>query len=290
MKKFSIRLPDYQTWLVVIISSAIALCCWVGISGLNEVARQNTIRVEYHRLRSGILYTNLRIRDAALAGEALEQQIHRIDPVRKESLEALEYFRINKHKFDNDQRVIVENILQERLKYRDVQAGVLTLIRDTKCWKNRDRECSEALWSKLIEYDLHMVAYLDKCDSLIRMSNVAADRATERTISAIQVTGGSAVLLIMAIILGHIRWRLKHPEIPVNYMEVGGQYANTDRAGVAKESDGVRGGEKPVERTRETIADEVICNKTAGHVCNSSVYPETRRDIKPMPRVQRGDE
>ena len=202
-------LPNYQTVLMLIIAIAITACCAVGISGLNEVERQNKIRVEYHRLRSGILYTNLRIRDAALAGEDLEQQVHRIDPVRKESLDALEYFRINKHKFDFDQRVIVENILTERIKYRDVQAGVLTLIRDKKCWRERRAECAEQLWSKLIEYDLHMVAYLDKCDSLIRMSNVAAERATERTTAAIQFTGGASILLIMSIIIGRWRWRVR---------------------------------------------------------------------------------
>lgn len=202
-------LPNYQTVLMLIIATAITTCCVVGINGLNEVERQNKIRVEYHRLRSGILYTNLRIRDAALAGEDLEQQVHRIDPVRKESLDALEYFRINKHKFDFDQRVIVENILSERLKYRDVQAGVLTLIRDKKCWRERRNECSDQLWSKLIEYDLHMVAYLDKCDSLIRMSNVAAERATERTTAAIQFTGGASILLIMSIIVGRWRWRVR---------------------------------------------------------------------------------
>lgn len=204
------QLPNYQTILMFVITAVISICCYVGISGLNEVERQNKTRVEYHRLRSGILYTNLRIRDAALAGEALEQQVHRIDPVRKESLDALEYFRIHKHEFNPDQRVIVENILNERLKYRDVQAEVLTLIRNKKCWRERDRECAEQLWSKLIEYDLHMVAYLDKCDSLIRMSNVAAERATEKTIAAIQATGGASVLLVMALIIGRWRWRIKN--------------------------------------------------------------------------------
>lgn len=207
------HLPTYQTVLMVAIALAITTCCAVGIGGLKEVERQNRVRVEYHRLRSGILYTNLRIRDAALAGKDLEQQVHRIDPVRKESLDALEYFRINKHTFNFDQRVIVENILTERIKYRDVQAGVLTLIRDKKCWRERREECAEQLWSKLIEYDLHMVAYLDKCDSLIRMSNVAAERATERTTAAIQFTGGSSILLIMSIIVGRWRWRVRLLEV-----------------------------------------------------------------------------
>jgi hypothetical protein len=206
-------LPNYQTVLMLVIAASIAICCYVGIQGLEEVNRQNTIRVEYHRLRSGILYTNLRIRDAALAGKDLEQQVHRIDPVRKESLDALEYFRINKHDFDFDQRVIVENILTERLKYRDVQAEVLTLIRNKECWR-KDRElCAEKLWSKMIEYDLHMVAYIDKCDSLVRMSNVAADKAVRRTTAAIQFTGGASVILIMAIIIGRWRWRVRHSEV-----------------------------------------------------------------------------
>ena len=203
-------IPNYQTMLLLAITIAISACCIVGINGLQEVARQNKVKVEYHRLRSGILYTNLRIRDSALAGKDLEEQLHRIDPVRKESLDALEYFRINKHKFDHDQRVIVENILTERLKYRDVQAGVLTLIRDKACWRNDFEGCREKLWSKMIEYDLHMVAYIDKCDSLIRMSEVSAARAVERTTAAIQFTGGASVLLIMAIIFGRYRWRIKH--------------------------------------------------------------------------------
>jgi len=203
-------LPNYQTVLMLAISAAIGVCCFVGIQGLDEVARQNKIRVEYHRLRSGILYTNLRIRDSALAGKDLEEQLHRIDPVRKESLDALEYFRINKHNFDHDQRVIVENILTERLKYRDVQAGVLTLIRDKACWRNNRELCAEKLWSKMIEYDLHMVSYIDKCDSLIRMSDVAADLAVHRTTAAIQFTGGASVILIMAIIIGRWRWRIKY--------------------------------------------------------------------------------
>ena len=62
-------MPNYQTMLMLAITIAITTCCFVGISGLNEVARQNKIKVEYHRLRSGILYTNLRIRDSALAGK-----------------------------------------------------------------------------------------------------------------------------------------------------------------------------------------------------------------------------
>lgn len=200
-------LPNYQTMLMLAITVAITACCYVGVSGLNEVARQGRIKVEYHRLRSGILYTNLRIRDAALAGKDLEDQLHRIDPVRKESLDALEYFRINKHNFDYDQRVIVENILTERLKYRDVQSGVLTLIRDKACWRNNRELCAEKLWSKLIEYDLHMVSYIDKCDSLIRMADVAAARAVERTTQAIQFTGGASILLIVSIIVGRWRWR-----------------------------------------------------------------------------------
>jgi len=205
-------LPNYQTVLMLVIAVSIGVCCFVGIQGLQEVDRQNTIRVEYHRLRSGILYTNLRIRDSALAGRDLEEQLHRIDPVRKESLDALEYFRINKHNFDHDQRVIVENILTERLKYRDVQAGVLTLIRDKACWRNNRELCAEKLWSKMIEYDLHMVAYIDKCDSLIRMSDVAADRAVHRTIAAVQFTGGASVILIMALIVGRWRWRIRHDQ------------------------------------------------------------------------------
>lgn len=203
-------MPNYQTVLMLAMTVAIAACCFVGITGLTEVARQNTIKVEYHRLRSGILYTNLRIRDSALAGKDLEEQLHRIDPVRKESLDALEYFRINKHNFDYDQRVIVENILTERLKYRDVQAGVLKTIRDKQCWRDNFELCREKLWSQMIEYDLHMVAYIDKCDSLIRMADVAAARAVERTTAAIQFTGGTSVLLIMAIIVGRWRWRIKN--------------------------------------------------------------------------------
>lgn len=203
-------MPNYQTMLMLMVTVAITACCVVGINGLNEVARQNKIKVEYHRLRSGILYTNLRIRDSALAGKDLEDQIHRIDPVRKESLDALEYFRIHKHLFDHDQRVIVENILTERLKYRDVQAGVLTIIRDKECWRNDRELCAEKLWSKMVEYDLHMVAYIDKCDSLIRMADVAASRAVERTTAAIQFTGGASVLLIMSIIVGRWRWRVRN--------------------------------------------------------------------------------
>lgn len=203
-------MPNYQTVLMLVISAAIFTCCFVAISGLDEVARQNKIKVEYHRLRSGILYTNLRIRDAALAGKDLEDQLHRIDPVRKESLDALEYFRINKHNFDYDQRVIVENILVERLKYRDVQAVVLKIIRDKACWREDFELCREKLWSQMIEYDLHMVAYIDKCDSLIRMAEVAAKRAVERTTAAIQFTGGASVLLIMAIIFGRYRWRIRN--------------------------------------------------------------------------------
>ena len=203
-------MPNYQTMLMLAITIAITTCCFVGISGLNEVARQNKIKVEYHRLRSGILYTNLRIRDSALAGKDLEEQLHRIDPVRKESLDALEYFRINKHKFDYDQRVIVENILTERLKYRDVQAGVLKTIRDKACWREDFEGCREKLWSQMIEYDLHMVSYIDKCDSLIRMAEVAADRAVLRTTAAIQFTGGASILMIMAVIFGRWRWRVKH--------------------------------------------------------------------------------
>jgi hypothetical protein len=205
-------LPNYQTTLMIAITAVITVCCFVGIQGLDEVARQNKIRVEYHRLRSGILYTNLRIRDSALAGKDLEDQINKINPVRKESLDALEYFRIHKHKFDDDQRIIVENILNERLKYRDVQAGVLTLIRDKACWRNNRELCAEKLWSKMIEYDLHMVAYIDKCDSLIRMSDVAADRAVHRTIAAVQFTGGASVILIMALIVGRWRWRIRHDQ------------------------------------------------------------------------------
>lgn len=203
-------MPNYQTMLMLSIAITITACCVVGIQGLEEVARQNRIRVEYHRLRSGILYTNLRIRDSALAGKDMEDQIHRVDPVRKESLDALEYFRINKHTFNYDQRVIVDNILVERMKYRDVQAGVLTLIRDKECWRNDRDLCAEKLWSKMIEYDLHMVAYIDKCDSLIRMADVAADRAVHRTKAAIQFTGGASMLLIMAIIFSRYRWRIRH--------------------------------------------------------------------------------
>lgn len=203
-------MPNYQTILMLAITCAITACCFVGISGLNEVARQNKIKVEYHRLRSGILYTNLRIRDSALAGKDLEDQLHRIDPVRKESLDALEYFRINKHNFDYDQRVIVENILIERLKYRDVQAGVLKIIRDKQCWREDFELCREKLWSQMIEYDLHMVAYIDKCDSLIIMAEVAANKAVQRTTAAIQFTGGASVLLIMALIFGRWRWRIRN--------------------------------------------------------------------------------
>lgn len=203
-------LPNYQTVLLLAIASAIFACCFVAIAGLDEVARQNKIKVEYHRLRSGILYTNLRIRDSALAGKDLEEQLHRIDPVRKESLDALEYFRINKHNFDYDQRVIVENILTERLKYRDVQAGILKIIRDKQCWREDFALCKEKLWSQMIEYDLHMVTYIDKCDSLIRMADVAAARAGARTIAAIQFTGGASVLLIMALIFGRLKWKMRY--------------------------------------------------------------------------------
>lgn len=200
------RYPNYQTCLLVLVALLLCISAVVSIKGYNDLDRQNQVRSEYYRLRSGILFTNLRIRDAALTHDhsGLEDELVKITPVRKESLDALEFFRKEQHTFPENQRAITSRILVDRMEYRAIQTKLVNLIRNVDFAEKRPAEFSKIRWSLLQQYNLLMVEYLDKCDALITLSNQETVRIQQRVRSYSIATAGVSILLVAGMIAG--RW------------------------------------------------------------------------------------
>lgn len=206
------KMPNYQTLLLLAVSVLIGINAVVSVEGFKTIERHNKLRMEYSRLRSGILYTNLRIRDAALSTDktALEDEVGKINPVRKESLDALDFFRREQHTFPPEQRALTSKILIDRMEYRNIQNKLLTLIRDKEFYDANGEAYKRERWKLLQQYNLLMVEYIDKCDALISLSNIATHKAQERAKSYCIVTAGLSVLLVAIIIFGRYLWRQRH--------------------------------------------------------------------------------
>lgn len=199
------RKPNYQSVLLLTVAVLMCLNTATAIIGFNAVAKQIEARTEYERLRSGILYTNLRIRDAALSGKDADLHLHRIDSVRAESLAALEYMRTNKSRLQQDQQIVIDQIFAERMKYRTIQTGVIDAI--------RHRSDQHDMWVKLQNYDLYMTQYVDRCDVLITFSNNNIVSLHTQVISQSITVTAISVITITSLIVLRWRWRLKMQEV-----------------------------------------------------------------------------
>lgn len=194
---------NFQTTMLALVTAILCFNMAVAFNGYRSIERQNKIRTEYSRLRSGILYTNLRIRDAALSNDtvSLEDEVNKINPVRKESLDALDFFRKEQHTFEPEQRVITARILVERMEYRNIQNKLLTHIRNSEYQARDPRAYVAERWKLLQQYNLLMVEYIDKCDALITLSNISVKRAQDKALAMSLLSTGMSLLLVMTIMV-----------------------------------------------------------------------------------------
>lgn len=204
------KAPNLQTTMLALVTGVLCFNMAIAFNGYQSIERQNKIRTEYSRLRSGILYTNLRIRDAALSTDsvALEDEINKINPVRKESLDALDFFRKEQHTFSPEQRVITSRILIERMEYRSIQNKLLTHIRDSEYHERDPKGYVAVRWKLLQQYNLLMVEYIDKCDALISLANISVKRAQDRALAMSLLSTGASILMVTAVMI-YSWWRRK---------------------------------------------------------------------------------
>lgn len=191
--------PHKITLLAMTMTILLVLLAIISLSGFNEIQRQTANRTEFYRLRTGILFTNLRLRDAALTSDkaSIDDELAKITPIRKESIEALEYFRKNQHTFPVNQRAITERILVDRMEYRAVQVKLIALIKDTDKETEDPRGYAKERWKQLQQYNLLMVEYLDKCDALISLSNADIELAKRRSVAATLACLGISILFTL---------------------------------------------------------------------------------------------
>ncbi len=198
-------MPSFQTTVLMLVTALLCFNVAVFYTGYRSIERQNELRTEYARLRSGILYTNLRIRDAALIADrsSLDDELAKINPVRKESLDALEFFRREQHTFPPEQRVITQRILIDRMEYRAVQNKLLALIRDVDFEEENPKQFAKERWKLLQQYNLLMVEYIDKCDALLSLSRVQSKRVHDKALAtSLGATVVSVILMASVLAIG----------------------------------------------------------------------------------------
>jgi len=132
---------------------------------------------------------------------SLDDELAKINPVRKESLDALDFFRREQHTFPLEQRLITQRILIDRMEYRAVQNKLLSLLRDTDFERDRYDDYVKDRWRLLQQYNLLMVEYIDKCDALISLGNVTMKRTQEQAVLRSILATGLAILMIAGLLL-----------------------------------------------------------------------------------------
>jgi hypothetical protein len=135
----------------------IATTC-VAIYGHIEMNTNRSVMMRLYQLKSDILLANLALRNAAVTvtDAQMEVELGKMLTTRSSANETYDYLMAaDLSKVD---RVIVNEMKNERVEYREAQLKVISLIR-----KHKDEEA----WDALAYYQTLMDRYVSRVDRLI---------------------------------------------------------------------------------------------------------------------------
>lgn len=181
------------TWLGLLMTGLLLFTTAIGMHGLQSIHDGRAVLVDLYQLKADVLQANIALRNAAIATNQAQSEAELAKMLITRSSANGIYDRLAAADLCTLDRVVVNEMKNERPEYREAQLRVVGFVR---------KGDKDAAWDHMNYYQTLMDRYIARVDKLI----VSITDKTHRVHVSVQATM-LAGLAFGLLVIGVLLWR-----------------------------------------------------------------------------------